>query len=67
MTNVIKILGFFALLLVIALLMAFPTMWLWNGVVVDVIEGVEEITFLQALGLNILSNILFKSTNTSQK
>jgi hypothetical protein len=67
MTNVIKILGFFALLLVIALLMALPTMWLWNGVVVEVIEGAKEINFFQALGLNILSNIFFKSTNTSQK
>jgi len=67
MTNVIKILGLFAIIFGIALLMALPTMWLWNGVVVDVIEGVKEISFFQALGLNILSNIFFKSTNTSQK
>jgi hypothetical protein len=44
-----------------SLLMAWPTMLLWNGVAVKVILGLNYINFWQALGLNILSNILFKS------
>ena len=36
-------------------------MLLWNGVAVKVILGLNYINFWQALGLNILSNILFKS------
>jgi len=67
MKNLTKILVILVLLFGIGLLMALPTMWLWNSIVVEVIEGVKEISFLQALGLNILSSILFKSyTNTSQ-
>lgn len=45
----------------IAMILAFPTMWLWNGVLVDAVDGVNQIGLLQALGLNILCSILFKS------
>jgi hypothetical protein len=35
---------------------------LWNGCLVDAIEGVKEVTWLQAWGLNILAGFLFKTT-----
>jgi len=46
-----------------AILMAFPTMWLWNGCLIPAVDGFHEIGFWQALGLNVLFSILFKSTS----
>lgn len=59
--------GALMLVALAALLMALPTMWLWNGALVPAVDGVHEIGFLQALGLNFLFSILFKSTSTSNK
>lgn len=53
---------------VLALLMALPTMWLWNWALVPAVDGINSIGFIQALGLNFLFSILFKpTTNTSKK
>lgn len=49
---------------VIALLLAFPVMLLWNWLM-PVIFGLPAISFWQALGLNLLSGFLFKSSSTS--
>lgn len=49
-------------IILIAMLMAIPTLLLWNWLM-PVIFGLKEITLWQALGLNILSGILFKSSN----
>ena len=46
----------------LALLMAYPTMWLWNWLMPKIF-GLIEISFWQALGINILSGILFKNTS----
>ena len=43
-------------------IIALPVMWLWNGCLVGALTGVQEIGYLQAWGLFILCNILFKST-----
>lgn len=51
-----------ALVIFIGLLLALPLAILWNGCVVPAIPGVQEITWLQAWGILIVSNILFKST-----
>jgi len=59
--------GCFAAIVMIALLMlimTFPTLWLWNWLMPDLF-GLTTITFWQALGLNILCSILFKSHNTN--
>ena len=50
----------------LALIMALPTMWLWNWLVPTLFHG-PEVTFLQALGLNFLCSILFKNSATSSK
>lgn len=50
-----------------ALLMAFPTKWLWNACLVPAVDGIHQIGFLQALGLNFLFSILFKSHTSTSK
>jgi len=48
-----------------AIIMGFPTMWLWNYVM-PYVFGLTPITVYQAIALNFLSSILFKS-NVSVK
>jgi len=43
------------------LISGYPLMWLWNWLM-PIIFGLPEITFWQAIGLNLLSTVLFKST-----
>ena len=50
-------------LILIAVIIAFPTMWLWNWLM-PMIFGLPEVGVLQALGLLLLSGLLFKSTTT---
>ena len=45
---------------VFALVTALPTMWLWNWLMPELF-GLKEITFWQALGLLVLSTLLFRS------
>jgi hypothetical protein len=52
------------LIVVMALVFALPTMWLWNWLMPEIF-GLKVITFWQALGLNMLSGILFKSSSKS--
>ena len=52
-----------AVIIFVGLLLALPLAILWNGCVVPAINGVQEITWLQAWGIMIVSNILFKSTS----
>ena len=39
-------------------------MWLWNNALVGAVDGVNEIGWLQAWGINILSGFLLKSSLT---
>jgi hypothetical protein len=60
---------FLATILIIAfitILLGFPLMWLWNWLM-PMIFNLPEITFWQALGVNALSSILFKSSITTKK
>ena len=59
--------GVLVLASVLSLLLAFPTMWLWNAALVPAVESVNEINFLQALGINILCTILFKNNTSTNK
>jgi len=58
-----KVIGFFIVIGVIALLIGFPLMWLWNYVMPDIF-GLTEITFWQAVAISLLSGSLFKSHNS---
>ncbi len=54
------------LLLLSSILLAFPTMWLWNWLMPDIF-GVMKIDLYQAMGINFLTNILFKSNVTIKR
>ena len=45
-----------------AILMAWPTQLLWNGCLVPAVDGIHEIGFWQALGINVLFSMLFKAS-----
>jgi hypothetical protein len=47
-------------LVLVSLLLAWPMMELWNGCLVPAVNGVNKIEWLQAWGLQILINMLFK-------
>lgn len=49
-----------AVVIVLGLLLSLPVMLLWNGCIVGTIVGIGEISWLQAWGILILSNMLFK-------
>jgi hypothetical protein len=48
------------IVLVTAAVLAWPTQWLWNNALNGALAGVNPIGFWQALGINILCNLLFK-------
>ncbi len=50
-------------IILIALIMALPLMWLWNWLM-PMIFDLMELNFWQSLGLAVLSSILFKSSNS---
>jgi hypothetical protein len=59
--------GGIALLAVVGLLFSLPVMWLWNVALVPAIPGLVKIGWLQAWGILILCNFLFKPTVSSSK
>jgi hypothetical protein len=60
------VLGVIGVLFLYALLLAFPTYFLWNWLMPDIF-GLVKIDVLQALGLNFLSGILLKSNVNVKK
>ena len=59
-----KIMFFVILIAGMALLLALPTLLLWNWLM-PTIFGLVKITFWQALGINMLTGILFKPSSVS--
>jgi len=47
---------------VVTVILAWPTQWLWNNALVGAIDGINPISFWQALGITFLCNALLKST-----
>ena len=62
----VLVLGAFAVAVVTAVILAWPTQWLWNNALVGAINGINPIGFWQALGITFLCNVLFKSTTDSK-
>lgn len=56
------ILSVIAGVMVIGLIMSFPIYLLWNGCLIDAVDGVHKITWLQAWGLMALFSMLFKTS-----
>lgn len=61
------IVGFVGLLVLLSFLFSWPIWMLWNGCLVGAVDGVHQITWLQAWGLSILCSFLFKPSNVSTK
>jgi hypothetical protein len=55
-----------AIIVVAVLLLSVPTMLLWDWLMPELF-GLKEITIWQAMGINMLSIILFKTSNTNVK
>lgn len=52
------------IVLIYAIILAFPVMWLWNYTAVGVL-GVREMNFWQSLCMLILTGILFRNSSSS--
>jgi hypothetical protein len=50
----------------IAAILTLPTYWLWNWLMPTVFE-LKELTIWQALGMNLLCGILFRSSSSLKK
>jgi hypothetical protein len=67
MKNTIEsIATFLGLLAILIVLLGYPVMLLWNWLIPELF-GLSEITFWQAIGLNILCTILFRPTINIKK
>lgn len=55
------------MVIVVAVLMAWPTQWLWNNALIGAVDGLNPIGFWQALGINVLCGILFRNSTSSSK
>lgn len=66
MEKLFLVLGSIAFIVLISFVLSWPIYMLWNGCLVDAIEGVKTVTWLQAWGLSLLFGLLFKN-NTSSK
>ena len=56
-----------ALVAIAAVILAWPVQLLWNYSLVGAVDGINPITFWQALGINFLFAILFKNSNSNSK
>ena len=66
MTKILAVvLGGIGMLVALSFLLSWPVYMLWNGCLVGAIDGVNEVTWLQAWGISVLSAFLFKSTTSS--
>lgn len=62
-----KIVGMVVLIVLLGLFLSLPIWLLWNSCLVPAVDGVHEIGWLQAWGLNILCTGLFKSSLETKK
>jgi len=57
-----NILSIIVIIFTYALLLAVPVQFLWNFALMPAVDGLNYIHFWQALGINLLSSILFKNS-----
>ena len=67
MNVVFAIVGALAVVVGLSLLLAVPVWLLWNTCLVGAVAGVNEVTLLQAWGLNLLAGLMFKTHVTTKK
>jgi hypothetical protein len=61
------VLAAIAVTMLAVIILAWPVQLLWNLSLVPAIDGVNYITFWQALGINVLASILFKTYGATPK
>ena len=61
------IIGGLVFLIFLSFLLSLPAMWLWNNALVGAVNGVNEVSWLQAWGISILCNFLFKNSVSTKK
>ena len=61
MQQFVKAMAGIGVIFIVGLLVSLPIMLLWNGCLVPAVDGVHEITVLQALGLSVLASFFFRS------
>ena len=62
-TGVLVAVLFAAIMAIFAVLLGYPTKWLWNALMPDIF-GLKTITFWQAVRLLYLSGLLLKSSTS---
>ena len=55
-----------ATLVFLSFVLSWPVMALWNGCLVGAVDGIREIGWLQAWGIQFLFALLFRSTVTKK-
>ena len=63
----ITIIGAIVFLVFLSFLLSWPVYMLWNNCLVGAVDGVNQVTWLQAWGINFLFGILFKPSITTKK
>jgi hypothetical protein len=59
-------LGALGVVMLIAIILAWPTQWFWNNALIGAVDGFHPIGFWQALGINMLCGILFRNSTSSK-
>ena len=65
MEKALAVFGGLLIIVIVAIILALPTMWLWNCLMPHLF-GLVSITFWEALGINLLSGILFNKGGSSK-
>lgn len=65
MEKALAVFGGLLIIVIVAIILALPTMWLWNWLMPHLF-GLVSITFWEALGINLLSGILFNKGGSSK-
>ncbi len=65
--GIITVIGGLVFLIFLSFLLSWPAMWLWNNALVGAVNGVNEVSWLQAWGISILCNFLFKNSVSAKK
>ena len=67
MKYITAFIGLLVILVLFSFLLAWPVMELWNGCLVPAVDGIREIGWMQAWGLQFLFGILFKTQISNKK
>ena len=66
-TALVSVVGVVGLIIGLSFLFSWPVYMLWNGCLISAVDGVHEITWLQAWGISALCSFLFKSHTSNTK